>query len=82
MATVVDKARPVDDTVVCAMNAFTQPTPRAMVRSFGIKMSKAETHVPNLSVSVTPVDNTADAAAPVIDFTGFWLASTPKTARL
>lgn len=83
MANTLDTARPIDAFVECAMDAFTQPTPRAMVQGFDVLQSRADTHIPNLSVDPTPVDNTADVAVPIIDYdtVGFFLASTPDTRR-
>jgi hypothetical protein len=53
-----------------------------MVRGFVRKADVAETHIPSLSVSSTPVDNTGDGAAqPIVDFAAFWLNTVVKTVR-
>jgi hypothetical protein len=84
MAIKVDAARPQDEDIVCAMNAFTQPTPRTMERLFNVWTSEAETHIPSLTVSVTPVDNTGDLSAPAVDYESepFWLSKVVKTVRI
>lgn len=70
MATVVDKARPAAAPQACAMKTFTQPTPRVMDHGFSLKQSVVDTHVPNLSVDPTPVDNTGDGAGtPIVNDT-------------
>ena len=85
MATVVDAARPDQALVERAMDTFTQPTPREndYNQSFDIYQSVAETVVPGLSVSQTPVNNTGDLNAPQVDYetAPFWLTSTPATER-
>lgn len=85
MAFVLDAARPAQTTRACAMSTFTQPTPRQddMDKRFRFWISKTETVVPGLNVSVTPVNNTADAANTIIGYAvaDFWNASTPKTVR-
>lgn len=84
MAIVVDAAR--EDVWALNFNTVFQngndnpntPTPTWM-QSQQFLAGAAETHIPNLSVSVTPVDNTADAWLPASE--DVWLASTPDTRR-
>lgn len=80
MAIKVDASRPADALVACAVTAFTQPTPRKadMTHGFTIQKSEVDTHIPNLSVAVTPVNNTADGAGmPIVDYENppFFLAT-------
>jgi hypothetical protein len=85
MPITLNKSRPADAYIVCAMGEFTQPTPRLMAQGFDAKQSRVETHIPNLSVAVAPVNNTADNPAsthPYVQFADFFLPSVPKTARL
>lgn len=77
MATIADLARE-DAEVLCAMDAFTQPTPRVMDHGFDLLTAVAETHIPT---GGTAVDNTADEWTPHADFTDFWLPSVPATER-
>lgn len=48
-------------------------------RGFTIKQSTAETHI-GLAYQ-TGVNNTADAAVPIVDFTGFWGNVVSNTTR-
>lgn len=82
MATVVDSARDADADVECAVDEFTQPTPRDYLHAFTINASVADTHIPAPSdAGDNGVNNSADAAAPIIDQSAFWLPSTPATMR-
>ena len=86
MAFVVDAARDADATVARALTGYLGTTPRYPDDYLGeavftIKQSVVETVVPGLNVAVAPVDNTADAAAPIIDFTLFWNDKTAATVR-
>lgn len=82
MATVVDSARNAEAHVARATNAFTQPTPRVYPHPFDINASVADTHIPPPNdAGDNGVDNSADAAAPIIDQSTFWLSSTPATER-
>jgi len=90
MSIVVDAARPALSDVERALTVFTQPTPRYPAdynagAVFSIKQSVVETHV-TARADVTPwaaVNNTANAAAPMIDYSLFWnnkIAGTDRPA--
>ncbi len=82
MATVIDSARDAEADVECAVEEFTQPTPRDYPHAFTINASAADTHIPPPSdAGDNGVNNSADAAAPIIDQTAFWLNSVPATQR-
>lgn len=79
MTSVVDAARPANATKNCA----TTTLGGAMDRGFVINQSTVDTHI-DLVVTdgeEVGVNNTADAAAPLINMSGFWLTKTAGTDR-
>lgn len=79
MAQIVDAARPANSTKNCA----TTTLGGAMDRGFVVNQSAVDTHVDFVvsSGQEIGVDNTADAAAPLLDMSSFWLDKTPGTDR-
>lgn len=89
-AVVVDSARDADVAKDCATETYTKGNDNANTPDptwdigFTLKApGAAETHE-TARGDVVPwagIDNSADAWVPVVDFTAFWLDSTPATVR-
>lgn len=79
MAQVVDAARNVNTTT---LNVATTPG-GAFDRGFQINQSTADTHIDFVVTAgeEVGVNNTTDAAAPIINQSTFWLTKTANTDR-